>query len=323
MYDLFSAQVQLNLDQAMLPPADVRAIQRDRNAIVRAFDNLKPWDIPATGIDAVVQEAKEASAKPKPETDDMRKARLERWAKVELRAPFDGVLVERNIHEDEIVVDNTVNLFQIANVDRLMVTAYVSGEDLPSLQALKASERRWTVRPTLEFLKTLYDPALKASERRWTVRPAQDTSVEGVIDEIGSLIDPDEHTPEWAPRAAHAVVKGYIDNKKHQLRAGQYVTATVVRPPRPVAEVVLPSSALVEEGRHSFVFIQTDAKKFLYEQRRVLVVRRGKDAVHVRAALTLEQERQGFQTVRQGEQVVTAGVIELKAILDDLKSLKR
>jgi cobalt-zinc-cadmium efflux system membrane fusion protein len=136
--------------------------------------------------------------------------------------------------------------------------------------------------------------------------------VEGVIDEIGFLIDPNQHT---------AVVKGHIDNKDHLLLAGQFITAKIVLP-RPVAEVVLPSSALVEDDHQTFIFIQVDAKKFAYEQRRVLVVRRGKDAVHVRTRLTPEQERQGFQTVRPGEHVVTAGVLELKAILDDLKVAK-
>ena len=40
-----------------------------------------------------------------------------------MRAPFDGVIVERNVHVDEMVVDNTVNLFQIADVNRLLVIA--------------------------------------------------------------------------------------------------------------------------------------------------------------------------------------------------------
>jgi hypothetical protein len=49
-------------------------------------------------------------------------------------------------------------------------------------------------------------------------------------------------------------------------------------------------------------------------------VRRGKDAVHIRARLTPDEERRGSQTVRPGEQVITAGALELKAILDDLKA---
>jgi RNA polymerase sigma factor (sigma-70 family) len=315
--DLFNALMQMKLDEEMFERAQGgakpapegilltyrRAVTLDQNAIDRALKYLESVKIPDNEIAAVRQSAKEASAKPKPDTEDVRKARLERWAKVELRAESDGLIVERNVSQHEIVLDGAINLFQIAALDRLMVIANVSEEDLPSLRALKPNERRWTVRPVQLQLQIA---------RNAMTETVVDTSVEGIIDEIGALIDPNGHT---------AVVKGYIDNKNRQLRAGQHVKATVVLAPLPVAEVVLPSSALVEEGRQSFVFIQTDAKKFLYEQRRVLVVRRGKDAVHVRARLTPEEDRQGFQTVRPGEHVVTAGVLELKAILDDLKAL--
>ncbi|MHB1426438.1 MAG: hypothetical protein ACYC3I_25025 [Gemmataceae bacterium] len=50
------------------------------------------------------------------------------------------------------------------------------------------------------------------------------------------------------------------------------------------------------------------------------MVRRSQDVVHVRSRLTAAQERQGFQTVRPGESVVTAGAVGLKAILEDLKA---
>jgi cobalt-zinc-cadmium efflux system membrane fusion protein len=85
-------------------------------------------------------------------------------------------------------------------------------------------------------------------------------------------------------------------------------------------EMWLPAAAVVEDGGQSYVFVQPDAKKPIYEQRRVLVVRRGHDAVHVRAKLTPEQERQGVQIVQSGERVITVGALELKAILDDLKA---
>jgi cobalt-zinc-cadmium efflux system membrane fusion protein len=300
-HDLFSALVQLKLDETILERIERaatavpeimllnarRTVEGDHNAIARTLNNLKGWGVSDNDIAAIRQEAREAGANGKPDTEDMRKARLEQWSKVELRAEIAGIIIERNLQQHEVVNDGTGNLFQLANMDQLLILANVSEEDLPSLQALKASERRWTIQTA-----------------------GGGTPVEGVIDEIGYLIDPNQHT---------AVVKGHIDNKNHQLRAGQYITATVVLP-RPVAEVVLPSSALVEDDHQTFIFIQIDAKKFAYEQRRVLVVRRGKDAVHVRTRLTPEQERQGYQTVRPGEHVVTAGVLELKAILDDLKA---
>ena len=214
--DLLDALVQLELDQKILDEAQkhveavpqvfvlstFRAVQGDRNAINRALNNLKLWDIPRDEIDALHAEAKKigadrdawlktpegrwvnrekqaAATKADPgkekETEDP-------WGKVTLRAPFDGVIVERNVHKDEMVVDNTVNLFQIADVSRLLVIASCPEDSLPSLEALGGSEWRWSVR---------------------TVGAGSATGLPGTIDEIGYLIDPNQHT---------AVIKGYVDN---------------------------------------------------------------------------------------------------------------
>ena len=45
-----------------------------------------------------------------------------------------------------MVVDNTVNLFQIADVSRLLVNARCPEDSLPTLEALGSNEKRWTVR---------------------------------------------------------------------------------------------------------------------------------------------------------------------------------
>ena len=68
------------------------------------------------------------------------------WGRVTLRTPIDGVVIEYNVHKGEMVVDNTVNLFQIADVSRLLVKANCPEDQLPTLEALDRSERRWTVR---------------------------------------------------------------------------------------------------------------------------------------------------------------------------------
>jgi cobalt-zinc-cadmium efflux system membrane fusion protein len=298
--ELFQALVQLKLDEATLERADLatgtipqavvaqarQKVEAGRSAVARALVTLKSLGVPEDEIAAVHKEGREAGARPKPDTEDMHKSRLEKWAQVELRSPDDGTLIERNVSSNEVVTDGTVNLFQIAKLDRLLVLANVSEEDLPSLVELKVADRRWTI------------------------RAAGSAPIEGVFDEIGYLIDPNQHT---------AVVKGYLDNKDHKLRAGQFITATIVLP-GPVVEMVLPASALVEDGRQSYVFVQPDVKKPVYEQRRVLVVRRGQDAVHVRARATGEQEPQGAHTLRPGERVITTGALELKALLDDLKA---
>jgi cobalt-zinc-cadmium efflux system membrane fusion protein len=297
--DLFDAAVQLKLDEAILEQAEKAAgavpevfllnarrnVQAGRNSVNRATNALKSWGIPDGTIAAVRKEAQKAAA-PGPETEETVTARLKEWSTVVLSAPADGVIVERNVSAGEMVKDGTTNLFTIANPDRLLVIAIVHEDDLPALNALKDAERRWSVKV-----------------------PAR-ASVEGTIDDIGLLVDAKTHT---------AVVKGYIDNKDNRLRAGQFVTASVTLP-QVADEVSVPATAVVEEKGQTFVFVQPDAKKPVYEQRRVVVVRRGSDTVHVRTRLTPEEKRGGAQPARPGERVVTAGAIELKALLADLKA---
>ena len=75
-HDLLDALVQLELDQKILDAAEKhteavppvfmityeRAVQGDRNAINRALDNLKLWDIPQDEIDALHAEAQKICA---------------------------------------------------------------------------------------------------------------------------------------------------------------------------------------------------------------------------------------------------------------------
>jgi cobalt-zinc-cadmium efflux system membrane fusion protein len=297
--DLLDALVQLRLDEEILERARLakeavpeafllkarRNVDADRSAVNRAVNTLKAWGIPQEDIDAVSKEAEEVSKRKGKRGPAVEK----QWGRVELRAPEGGTIVERNIVPNEVHVDVTVNLFQIARLDRLMVVAQAHEDDLPALEALKPDQRRWAIR-------TKADPDAPAAPGR--------------IEEIGYLIDPNQHT---------AVVKGFVDNSEGRLRAGQFITATITLTPA-AGEVVLPAAAVVEDGRQAFVFIQPDARKGFYEQRRVAVVRRGQDVVHVRARLSPEQERQGLQTLRPGERVVTSGAVELKAVLDDLKA---
>jgi cobalt-zinc-cadmium efflux system membrane fusion protein len=214
-----------------------------------------------------------------------------------LRAPFEGVIVERNVHVDEMVVDNTVNLFQIADVNRLLVKASCPEDQLPTLEALSRNQRRWTVRTA-----------------------GATTGLPGTIEEIGYLIDPNQHT---------AVIKGYVENPGQRIRAGQYVTATVSIPP-PADVVEIPTDALVEDGKQSLVFVQPDKSKHQFTMRRVQVTHRFERTVFVRKAaipqeeqLTAQEAEEGLlpkEALRSGERVLVSGAVELKAALLDLES---
>jgi cobalt-zinc-cadmium efflux system membrane fusion protein len=304
--DLIDAIYQLNLDDQILKKAQaaesavpevfilngLRNVQGDINTINRAVSTLETWGIPKEDIQAVRDEAE--NVKKREGKHDKEKDAL--WARVEMRAPADGVIIERNLSLHEIVVDNTTNLFQIANVDKLSIFANVPEDELPTLEALTSDQRRWTVKTVGS------DP------------------IPGFIDDIGYLIDPMQHT---------AVVKGHIDNKEGKLRGGQFVSATVELPPPPdVVEV--PVDAVVEDGQQCVVFVQTDPANHYYTMRRVELTHRFDKTVFVRSKAfakseqpTAEEQALGIlpkEPLRPGERILPTAVGELKAALLDRES---
>jgi cobalt-zinc-cadmium efflux system membrane fusion protein len=304
--NLIDAIYQLELDKEILDKAEKnatfvpevqlltyrRTVVGDVNTINRTLATLRAWDIPEKDIQAVRDEAEEV----KKRKGEHNQAKDALWDRVEMRAPDDGILVERNLAMGEMVVDNTTNLFQIANVDQLYVYAYVPEDDLPQLEKLSSDQRRWTVQTVGS------DP------------------IQGRIDDVGYLIDPSQHT---------AVVKGHIDNPKGVLRGGQFITATVDLPPPPdVVEV--PLDAVVDDGQQAVVFVEVDAAKHYYTMRRVELTNRFDKTAFVRSkpfakdeALTADEAEQGLlprEPLRPGARLSQSGVGELKAALLDLES---
>jgi membrane fusion protein, heavy metal efflux system len=315
--DLIDAIYQLKLDnqilqrweskQAVVPDIMLwqqkKAVQGDINALNRAVSTLRTWGIPEEDIQAVRDEAENV----KPEDAQKRlkqrdKANFDRWARIEIKAPEDGIIVERNITAHTVVSDNTMNLFQIAKLDedgggpRLFVVANCQEDDLPSLQALPERARRWTIT---------------------TVGSAP---LEGYIDDISYIIDPNDHT---------AKVKGHIDNKEGRLLAGKMISAWLELPP-PSNVVEVPADAVMDDGQQSIVFVQTDAQKQHYTMRRVELVGRFNHTLYVRdwpftkhEELTAEEAELNMlpkQVLAPGERILGTGVGELKTALIDMES---
>jgi cobalt-zinc-cadmium efflux system membrane fusion protein len=142
----------------------------------------------------------------------------------------------------------------------------------------------------------------------------------GTIDEIGYLIDPNQHT---------AVIKGYVDNPGKRIRAGQYVTATINIPP-PDGVVEIPTDAVIDDGQQSVVFVQPDAALPRFRMRRVQVTHRFERTVFVRSTPIPKDEQRTDQEVQEGllpreplradERVLQVGAVELKAALLNLES---
>jgi membrane fusion protein, heavy metal efflux system len=315
--DLIDATLQSKLDNQILNAAMaksesvpsvylwqyVKNVQGDISLIDRATNTLRTWGISEEDIQAVRDEAE----KIKPEDVRKRlkqhtKADFDRWARVEIKATDDGIILERNVSLHEGVVDNTVNLFQIARLEpggfgpRLMVTANCPEDDLPLLDALPANQRRWTVT---------------------TVGSGPIT---GFIDDISLLIDPNQHT---------AVVKGHLDNKEGRIRGTQFASAMVeLPPPKDVVEV--PTNAVIDDGQQSIIFVQTDAANQHYMMRRVELTNRFDKTVFVRSKpfakgedCTPEEIELGMlpkQPLLPGERVLQSGVGELKTALVDRES---
>jgi cobalt-zinc-cadmium efflux system membrane fusion protein len=330
--DLYEAIVQLKLDEDILARAEAgrgtvpeifiltakKSVLTDRSAITRAENTLRAWNISPEEIDAVKREADHAdletlklekTRKTRKEKDrareEAKRKQLDRWARVELKAPFDATILERNVAQHEIVVDGTTNLFVLARVNLISVIANAPEDDLPILHKLPQDQRRWAVR---------------------TVGTPEDTPLDGWIDEIGYIIDPNQHT---------AVVKGYIENPGGRLRGGQFVTVTIDLPPPPDV-VEIPMNAIVDDGKQCVVFVKPDPTKPHYTMRRVLITHRFDNVAWVRSKLPAvkpeekrqreEDREQGLldpQPLLPGERVILSGVLELKKEVEDREAGER
>ncbi len=270
---------------------------RDTKTKQTMFRDLRPGDKVSKGDLLAVFQSVDVGSKKNDllqpliqlELDQKIKEQENRWSRVIVRSPIDGVVIESNIHKDEIVVDNTQNLFQIADVSRLLVQAKCPEEKLPALQALNSDKRRWTVR---------------------TVGATSAAGLSGPIVDINYFIDSDQHT---------AVIKGYVENPQNRIRAGQYVTVSVNIPP-PDGVVEIPAEALVDDGKQSLVLVQPDPAGHQFTMRRVHVTRRQGGKVLVRSTpipkeeqLTAAEAQQGLlpkEPLRPGERVLVRGALE-------------
>jgi cobalt-zinc-cadmium efflux system membrane fusion protein len=241
-----------------------RNVQADRVAVERAERTLRSWRLTDAELAAIRAEA-DASAH----------AGAADWARVEVRAPLAGTILERNLAVGDMV-DTTSDLFKIGDLTSLAVWAHVYEDDLPLLQGLPRP-MHWTV-----------EVPSRPGERR-----------AGTLESVGEVIDPNQHT---------ALVTGRVENSDGLLKVGQFVTVSVELPP-PAGQVELPAEAVIEDGRHSIVFVRPDPSSERYIRKDLRVVRRFRDVVYAAA------EPGG---VRPGDEVVTSGAILLRDALETL-----
>ena len=252
-----------------------RAVESDLIAVARAERTLRSWRLSEAEIATVRGEA-ERLGRRAGEAD-------EAWARVEVRSPQDGVILEKNVSQGDLA-DTTTDLFKIADLSTLAVWAHAYEEDLPLLQALP-QPIEWT---------------LKMPSRPGVI-------FHGRLEQIGKVIDPNQHT---------ALVFGRVDNASGQLRVGQFVTAEVELPPSP-GEVEVPTAALIDDGQTSTVFVQPDPAKPVFVRGRVQVVRRFQDVVYLLSEPRPLQAG-GPEAIRPGESVIAGGAVLLNEAIEDL-----
>jgi cobalt-zinc-cadmium efflux system membrane fusion protein len=256
-----------------VPPLTIRTAERDVEtdviAVRRAEDTLRVWQVSEDEVEAVKAEAAALASTAAAPRNSMN------WARVEIRAPQDGAILEKNINPGT-VVDTAGDLFKVGDLSQLTVWVHVYEEDLPLLQSLPRPIK-WTV----------------------SVPSRPGVVLTGTVDQIGPVIDPNQHT---------ALVTGRVNNPGGSLQAGLFVTATVEMPP-PADEVEIPSAAVVEDGRESVVLVQDTADPTVFHRKTVHVTRRFRDAVYART------EPDG---VRPGDRVVTNGALLLNEAAEQL-----
>lgn len=138
----------------------------------------------------------------------------------ELRAPFDGMVVEKHLTPGE-VVDETTAAFTLSDLSRVWVTFGVSPKDLNKVQVGKAV--------------SVSAPELNAE-------------VAGTVAYVGSLLGEQTRT---------ATVRVTLENPQGSWRPGLFVTALVATDSRQ-AKVAVPEAAIQTVEDKPTVFVRTD-----------------------------------------------------------------
>ncbi len=264
-------------------------------AVTNARRTLESWQISEDEIAAVQQEAERlqhGKAKDGLRGAEALKADLtaeKTWANAVLRSGVDGIILEKNIVESDMV-DPSDDLFKIADTSHIRVLAQVYEEDLPTLRHLPPEKRRWKI-----DLKS--DPF--------------DEPVSGAFELVGGIIDPAQHT---------AMVMGMLDNASGRMNLGQFVTARIDMDADPAMVAVPSKAAVIEDGSLVAVFVQDEAHPNQFTRRLVAPTSKLPDKVCIRSEPNEAERAAGAKPLKVGEKVISSGVLELNAELAVLKA---
>jgi len=289
LHQFTAARLEELYRKGAIPERSVREAEQDVDAdeiaVARAKRTLTTWRLTDADIAQIEQEAAKIR-----DLEGKNDASIRaNWARVEVRAAAKGVIVERNVAVG-VVVDTQLDLFKVADLNRLEVMAHIYEEDLNLIETRPAEDRQWSIH-------VRSDP--------------QSQSLDGRFDQIGPIIDSSQHT---------ALVMGWVDNSENRLRIGQFITATINLPPPPHA-VTVPLKSLVDQGGKYRVFVQTDPKLPEYTSRVVTPLGHcpgDKVYLSMQPPTGRSQPPGDGAYLRPGEIVVTSGALEMASAMDEL-----
>jgi membrane fusion protein, heavy metal efflux system len=254
-----------------------RQVATGEIAVKKAELTLRSWQVPEEIIKHVKEQVEHIR-----HHEDIGLQEDAEWARVEITAPIGGTIVEKNVTVGDII-DSSTDLFKIADLSVLTLWLHAYEEDLPYLEQLPA--------PIPVTIRLPSNPEVG--------------ELPAAIESIGDIINPIEHM---------AVLVGHVENPRGELRAGQFVTATVALAPEE-GVIEIPTRALVEDGNESVVFVQESPQEYRFQPRRVSVARRYFDVVHIHSRLSDEDKARGLQELHEGERVAASETVQLKAAL--------
>jgi cobalt-zinc-cadmium efflux system membrane fusion protein len=249
-----------------------RQVETGKLAVARAERTLRSWQVSDEEIKRVKSAVEDQNAAKKDPAENAA------WGRIDIVAPIDGSIVERNANVGDIV-DTSYDLFKIADLSQLAVYAHVYEEDIPALQSVPRDRRRWQIRV----------PSAPAAE-----------PIDGKFDAIGDLIDPTEHM---------ALVHGSVQNADGRLKAGQFITATIELPADPTL-VAIPATAVVDDGATSTIFVQGEGEDMEFKRRKISIAKRTSSAALVRGEPPAQERAAGVEGVKVGEKLLALAPVD-------------
>jgi cobalt-zinc-cadmium efflux system membrane fusion protein len=283
-----------------------RQVQADSNAVLTAERTLLMWKLTDKEIQAIKEEAGIIHDQKLVRNAD---AEARKWGRVEIKVP--EYSAEDRLQRELVIVEKNTNLNDMVD----------PGKDMPLFRVADLSRLQIWVHPPEEYLpvfrKMLESPAGGSGAWRIQFQSNPKDKLDLQFVQIAPSLEPNQHTP---------MLIGYLPNPNGtKYVIGQFVTATILLPPDR-STVEIPTAALNEVAGQALVFVQPDPRKLEYFLRRVSVVQRFKDVSFVRMEPTeeelarVEPGKFPVEPLRDGERVVTQGVVELTACLEDLRT---